>query len=76
MQIMNKKVMSKVIFIILIVILIISIIFAIANNKKNLSKAMYKKICEKSIYTFSMEEISNQIDRMIVKQYYGMDERI
>ena len=59
---MNKKVMSKVIFIILIVILIISIIFAIANNKKNLSKAMYKKICEKSIYTFSMEEISNQIE--------------
>lgn len=59
---MNKKVISKVIFIVLIVILVISIIFAISNNKKDLSKAMYKKICEKSSYTFSMEEISSQVE--------------
>ncbi len=58
---MNKKIFSKIFFIILILLIIFVTAFAIFNSKKDLCKKMYKDICEKSLYTFSMEEISSQI---------------
>lgn len=52
-----KKSMPKIIFIILIIILIIAIIIAIIGQKeKNMTKKIYKDICEKNSYTFSMTE--------------------
>ena len=58
---MNKKTTTKIIFVLLILALILAVIFAIFSNKKDLSKKMYKDICEKANYTFSMEVIASDL---------------
>lgn len=64
---MSKKTFSKIFFIVITLILVVAIIFAIFfNSKKNLSKKMYKDICNKAFYTFSMEEISNEIEYKLI----------
>lgn len=58
---MKKQVISKVIFIVLIVILIILTIILV-KKPKDLTKKMYNKICEDSEYTFSMDELNQEIE--------------
>lgn len=59
---MKKKVVPKIIFAILIIVLIIMIIFAMNQKQKNLTVQMYKDICEKQNYTFSIVEENPDIN--------------
>lgn len=64
---MKKNVIPKIIFVILIIVLIIMIILTRINQKpKDLTLKMYKDICEKTNYTFSMVEENSDIDYSLI----------
>lgn len=53
---MKKNIIPKIVFGILIIILIVTIAIALTQKEKDLTIKMYKDICEKTNYTFSMTE--------------------
>lgn len=61
---MRKKIQPKIFFITLIIALIIAILVAIIqnNNDKDRTIKMYKEMCSKDKYTFSMEELNSEIN--------------
>lgn len=59
---MKKNIIPKIVFGILIIILIVTIVIALTQKNKDLTIKMYKDICEKENYTFSMTEENLDID--------------
>jgi hypothetical protein len=59
---MKKNIIPKIVFGILIIILIVTIAIALTQKEKDMTVKMYKDICEKTNYTFSMTEENLDID--------------
>ena len=63
---MPKKNIARIIFIFLTVLLIISLILLIKGEKKDRTKNIYRKICESTNYTFSLEEGIGSNNKLII----------
>lgn len=65
---MQKQKVAKIIFICLTIILVISLFLIFKGENKDRTKKMYQKICDSSIYTFSIEEGSSSTNKLIISK--------
>ena len=59
---------AKIIFVCLTILLVISLFLIFKGEKKDKTKKIYQKICNSSIYSFSIEEGSSSTNKLIISK--------